>query len=82
MALADLLCLEDLEVVGKLVGRLVGGLEMGEVVVGVPGSSPSPQMKFPGSLISSPQVKPAQKHLSRSLGLHGVPSITSHGVWT
>ena len=39
VALADLLCLEDLEAVGKLVGRLVGE--------SLPVSSPPPQTNTP-----------------------------------
>ena len=58
-ALEDLLDLEDLEAVGRLVGLLVVGLTTGELVGGLLlGSSPSPQTSSPDA--SSPQTKPGQ----------------------
>ena len=84
VALADLLCFEDLEAVGKLVGRFVGGLDTGELVgpfvgeldtgelVGgsLSGSSPPPQTNIPDS--SSLHTLP--QHVPK-----GLPSTTVHG---
>ena len=67
---ADLLSFEDLDTVGRRVGRVVGELEMGEVV-GVSSSSPPPHTRSPNSF--SPQTKP--QHVPK---LKGSSEITMH----
>ena len=78
VALADLLCFEDLEAVGKRVGRFVGrlvtGEDVGRLVTGEdvgetePGSSPSSQTN-----VFSLHVKPRQHVPSGTSGMreHG-----------
>ena len=71
VALADLLCFEDLEAVGKRVGRFVGRLVTGEDVGGTePVSSPSSQTN-----LFSLHVRPRQHVPSGTLGMreHGSP---------